>query len=94
MHPVLQVISEEPGSFGNSPWFNCSAAALPKGPVSVYGIQQEVHLSMEEMHPTFQAVERGCSNGSSCDNMAPESGRLMGEQGWGLFRCKEQTPVF
>lgn len=49
---------------------------------------------MEEMHPTFQAVEKGCSNGSSCDNTAPESGRLMGEQGWGLFRCKEQTPVF
>lgn len=56
--PVLQVMSEEPGSLGSSPWFNCSAAALPKGRASGCVIQRDVRLLLEETHSAFEASER------------------------------------
>lgn len=34
VNPLLQVISDVPGSFGNFLWLNCSTATLSKGPVS------------------------------------------------------------
>lgn len=49
---------------------------------------------MEEMHPAFQAAERGFGDGSSCENTAPESCSQMGKRAHGLFRRKKQTPVF
>lgn len=47
---------------------------------------------MEETHPAFQAIKRGCSNGSSHGSTGPESGTQMGEQGRGLFRAQEANP--